>query len=84
LAAAELPDRLSILRDRELLKRLIAAYPIKLSNVSIARQEHVSEGAIRKRRKRIGAICFAFAQGYYQLQCILADLGLKGGYENQA
>ena len=83
LSASGLPDRLRIPRDRELLRRLMAVYPLKLSNVSIAREEHVSEGAIRKRRNRIGASCFRMADGHYQLRCILADLGLKEGYENR-
>src|SRR5271166_5049131 len=55
LADARLPDRLRIEGDRRLLRSLIDGYPRKLSNVSIARELGVTEGAVRKRRRRIAA-----------------------------
>ena len=79
LAEVGLPDRLQIAGDRNLLKRLMAAYPTKLSNSAIAREMGVSEGAIRKRRRRISEICFALADGGYQLKTLFLKLGLKEG-----
>jgi hypothetical protein len=64
-------------KDRALLKRFIAAYPDKLSNVSIALALGLSEGAIRKRRKRISEMCFGMARGNYQLCSDLKQIGLR-------
>lgn len=72
-----LPDALPLEGDRSLLKRLIAAYPTKPSNVSIAREMGLSEGAVRKRRKRISEMCFGIADGRYQFCNDFEQLGLK-------
>jgi hypothetical protein len=79
LADAGLLGKLTIEKDKKLLQRLMAAYPAKLSNVSIAREAGVSEGAIRKRRKRISQISFELANGNYQLRSVLNALGLRQG-----
>jgi len=79
VADAGLLEKLSTRKDKDLLLRLMAAYPARLSNVSIAREWGVSEGAIRKRRKRIRRICLALAGGNYQLRTVLVTLGLEGG-----
>lgn len=79
LAKVGLPDRLHIAGDRNLLKCLMAAYPAKLSNSTIAREMGVTEGAIRKRRRRISETCFALADGGYQLKSVFLRLGLKEG-----
>jgi len=84
LAEAGLPDRLQIAGDRDLLKRLMATYPTKLSNSAIAREMGVSEGAIRKRRRRISEVCFALADGSYQLKTVFLRLGLKDGVRKYA
>lgn len=84
LAAIGLPKKLRIEGDRDLLKRLMAAYPSKLSNTAIAREMGVSESAIRKRRRRISAACFAIADGSYQLRSTFERLGLKQGTKNRA
>jgi hypothetical protein len=78
LAEAGLPSGIKLAQDRQLLIQLMDAYPKRRSNISIARQKNVTEGAIRKRRKRIGAICFERAEGKYQLGVFLRELGLKG------
>ena len=77
LAEIGLPGRLPLEKDRALLKRFIAAYPDKLSNVSIALALGLSEGAIRKRRKRISEMCFGMARGNYQLCSDLKQIGLR-------
>jgi hypothetical protein len=77
LADIGLPDRLPIAGDRTLLTRLIDAYPTKLSNALIAREVGLSEGAIRKRRRRISEVCYGLANGSYQLRTTFDQLGLK-------
>lgn len=79
LAEVGLPDGLRLEGDRVLLKLLIAAYPARPSNASIAREMGLSEGAIRKRRKRISELCFGIADGRYQLCSHLEQIGLKRG-----
>jgi hypothetical protein len=82
LAEADVTDKVNIPGDRALLERLMAAYPRRLSNVELAREDGVSEGAIRKRRKRLGAMLFGVADGNYQLRSVLRALGLKEGTKN--
>lgn len=79
-----LPGKLSIAGDRELFERLMAEYPKRLTNVAIARASGVSEGAIRKRRKRISQICFGIATDPYLRTTVFKQLGLKQGYEKMA
>jgi hypothetical protein len=76
LGQAGLPAKLNIEKDRKLFRRLMAAYPGKVRNVLVAREWGVSEGAIRKRRKRIARICYPLAEGSYQLRTVLNALGL--------
>lgn len=78
-----LPDCLPLEGDRNLLKRLLAAYPARPSNVSIAREMGLSEGAVRKRRRRISEICFGIADGQYRFCTELKRLGLKPGTKKQ-
>jgi hypothetical protein len=75
LAGAGLPAKIRIAEDRKLLQRLMDSLPEKVTNVTVARERGVSEGAIRKRRKRIGIFCFRLAKGDYQLQSVLIRLG---------
>ena len=84
LAEADLAGKLTIERDKKLLIRLMDGYPARVSNVSIARQWSVSEGAIRKRRKRIRRICFPLAADNYQLRTVLKALGLSDGTKKRA
>lgn len=79
LRAAKLHTKLRLQKDKELIIFLIQAYPRKLSNVAIAAQQKVSEGAIRKRRKRVGSICFEIADGDPDLKDALLRLGLRQG-----
>lgn len=79
-----LPGKLPIAGDRELFERLVAEYPKRLTNVAIARALGVSEGAIRKRRKRISQVCFAIVADNYLLTTVFKQLGLKQGYEKLA
>jgi hypothetical protein len=76
-----LPGKIPIEGDRELFERLVAQYPKKLTNVAIARALGVSEGAIRKRRKRISRICFCTVKHPYLQTTVFKTLGLKQGYE---
>lgn len=78
------PGKLPIAGDRELFERLMAEYPRRLTNVAIARALGVSEGAIRKRRKRISQFCLRAAKDHYLLDVVLKRLGLKQGYEKRA
>ena len=72
-----LPGKLPIAGDRELFERLVAGYPKRLTNIAVARALGVTEGAIRKRRKRISQVCFGIADGSYQLATVFKQLGLK-------
>lgn len=83
LADIGLPDALRLEGDRNLLKRLLASYPTKPSNVSIAREMGVSEGAVRKRRKRISKVCFELADGKYHLCTTIEQLGLRKDTERK-
>ena len=73
----DLPGKLPIAGDRELFERLVAGFPKKLTNVAVARAVGVSEGAIRKRRKRIAQVCFGIANGSYELTTVFKQLGLN-------
>lgn len=79
LGEAAVIEKLALLKDRKLLRRFMAAYPTRLSNVKVALEWGVSEGAIRKRRKRIRQICSPLAAADYQLRMVLQRLGLAGG-----
>ena len=79
-----LPGKLPIAGDRELFERLMAEYPKRLTNVAIARALGVSEGAIRKRRKRISRVCFGIVNDYDMETIVFKQLGLKRGYEKRA
>lgn len=81
LTRAGFPGKLPIAGDRELFERLVAEYPKRLTNVAIARASGVSEGAIRKRRKRISEVCFRTVNDPYLLNVVFKRLGLKQGYE---
>lgn len=74
---AGLPGKLPITGDVDLFERLVAAYPQRLTNVAIARTLGVSEGAIRKRRKRISQVCFELTDDNYLLNVVFKRLGLK-------
>jgi len=76
LLDAGLPEMLTIRKDQKLLRRLMADYPAKITNVSIAREWGVSEGAVRKRRKRIAQVCSQLAESNYQLRTVLNALGV--------
>lgn len=84
LADVGLPHRLRIAGDISLLTLLMTAYPMKLSNASIARHTGLSEGAIRRRRRRISEICFGLANESYQLRSTFAQLGLSEGTKKPA
>jgi hypothetical protein len=79
-----LPRKLPIAGDRELLERLIAEYPKRLTNVAIARTLGVTEAAVRKRRKRISQFCLKVVKDPYLLTIVFKQLGLKQGYEKSA
>jgi hypothetical protein len=83
-AKTDLPGRLRIAGDRDLFERLLAEYPTRLTNVAIARELGVSEGAIRKRRKRVSQICSQTVKDPYLLTHVFKRLGLKQGYEKRA
>jgi hypothetical protein len=76
-----LPRKLPIAGDRELFERLVVAYPKRLTNVAIARELGVSEGAIRKRRKRISQACLAIVTDHYLRTTVFKQLGFGHGYE---
>jgi hypothetical protein len=83
-ARVGLPGKLRIAGDRDLFERLLAEYPKRLTNVAIARELGVSEGAIRKRRKRVSQVCFQVVKHPYLLTHVFQQLGLKQGYEKRA
>ena len=83
-AGARLPERLPFAKDRELFSRLMDAYPRQLSNAAIAREQGVTEGAIRKRRKRITEACSSLKDGDHNLQVALRYLRLTERYEKLA
>jgi hypothetical protein len=72
-----LPGKLPIPGDRKLFELLVAEYPQRLTNVAIARDWGVSEGAIRKRRKRISRVCFEIAYDNYLINVRLKRLELN-------
>jgi hypothetical protein len=72
-----LPGKLPIAGDRELFERLVAEYPARQTNVAIARALGVSEGAIRKRRKRISEVCLQTVKDPYLLTVVFKQLGLN-------
>lgn len=78
-----LPRMLPIAGDRELFERLMAEYPKRQTNVAIARALGVSEGAIRKRRKRIAQTCFGIATDPYLRTTVFKQLGIKQRYEKR-
>ena len=80
-ARVGLPGRLPCAKDRELFSRLMEAYPKRLSNAAFARELGLTEGAIRKRRRRIAEACSSFNDGDYHLQVGLRDLRLTVRYE---
>lgn len=84
VAKVGLPGKLPIAGDRELFERLMAEYPKKLTNVEIARALGVTEGAVRKRRKRISRQCFSLVTDPYLRDTVFKQLGLKRGYEKRA
>lgn len=71
-----LPHKLPISKDRDLFDLLNSAYPRRLSNVFIAHEQGVSEGAIRKRRKRVSRLCRELAGDDHQAKTGLKSIGL--------
>ena len=63
LAEAELPGKLPLAGDKELFNRFAAAYPAKLSNVAIARELGLSEGAIRNAARGLARSALGLRMG---------------------